>query len=230
MTRHLIVALLLLSSVTACDSPKESATETPSAAATSRPAIELVARKVSIDQTLKTEPQGGGDEMEEHPALEGKVWVVVTADIAHNDCQEGEEIDSKLASLVLDGKPAGEVQGGGESPEKICVLCQAKVKAGCSGGRANLRPFTFVFAVDAKADVKNATLQYKGREAKLSVAEINDRRGNDEINAKIAEKKAQVAEMKKKLEGTGNVSKGHIIEGEIAEIEREIKELEESRK
>jgi len=187
--------------------------------------VQVVVRKVSIQKTITGKPPARGEDPETYTALDGKVYAVVTAEIAHNDCKDGEQIDSKQASLTLDGKPGGEVQGGGETPEELCVLCQAKTSAGCSGGRAKLKPFTFVFAVDEKADVNKAVLQYEGADAELSVAEITDRRGNEEIEAQIADKREQIAAMKKKLENTGNVARGKIIEGEIEAIEKEIADL-----
>jgi hypothetical protein len=217
---------LLVLSLAACDSEKEGGGAAPTAEATARPSVQIVVRKVSIQKTVTGEPPARGEDPETYTALDGKVYAVVTADIAHRDCKAGEQIDSKLASLTIDGKPGGEVQGGGETPEKLCILCQAKVDAGCSGGAAKLKPFTFVFSVDEKAAVDEAVLQYKGQEAKLGVAEITDRRGNEKIEAEIAQKREQIAAMKKKLENTGNVARGKIIEGEIAAIEKEIEDLE----
>jgi hypothetical protein len=231
MIRSFAPCLCLALSIAACDSPKESAAGgAASATATARPAVQLVVRTVSLQKTVTAAPEPGVDEAETFTALAGKVYAVVSADIAHNDCKDGDTVDSKLASLIVDGKPAGEVQGGGEDATRLCVLCQAKAPSGCSGGRAKLRPFTFVFAVDEKADMKKAMLRYKGADAKLEVAEITDRRGNEELDGKIAEKREQIAAMKKKLENTGNVSRGHIIEGEIQSIENEIKELEAKKK
>lgn len=227
--RRLIALLpLLILAFAACDDPKkEDAAGGPEpSAAEAKPSVQVVVRKVAIQKTITGKPPARGEDPETYTALEGKVYAVVTAEIAHNDCKDGEEIDSKQASLELDGKPAGEVQGGGETPEDLCILCQAKAPSGCSGGRAKLKPFTFVFAVDDKADVKTAVLKYKGADAKLEVAEITDRRGNEEIEAQVAEKREQIAAMKKKLENTGNVARGKIIEGEIAAIEKEIADLE----
>ncbi|MEQ9322762.1 MAG: hypothetical protein RIF41_26590 [Polyangiaceae bacterium] len=227
MRRLLPLLPLLILTFAACDDPKkEDPSAGPTTSAAAKPAVQVVVRTVAIQKTVAGKPPARGEDPETYTALEGKVYAVVSAEIAHNDCKDGEEIDSKQASLEIDGKPAGEVQGGGETPEELCILCQAKAPSGCSGGRAKLKPFTFVFAVDEKADVKTAILKYKGADAKLEVAEVTDRRGNEEIEAQIAEKREQIAAMKKKLETTGNVARGKIIEGEIGAIEKEIADLE----
>lgn len=204
-----------------CEEPKKDADETV-APAEGKPPVEVVVRSVSVQRTVE-----GKDKDQSWSALEGKVFVVVTTDVAHNSCDEGDKIDSKEAALKVDGDDKPESVGGGAKAEELCVLCQATDAVSCSGGFARMRPFTFVFQVDEKADVANAKISYRGAEAELGKAKITDRRGNAELEAQIEAKKQQLVKMKKELENTGNKASGEILISEMKALEREIATLEE---
>jgi hypothetical protein len=216
-----------LSALTGCDTPSETGASTTSAAA-ARPAIEVVARQVSLVATL-TGNAPGASEKETWEALDGQMWVVVTAEVARNECADGDKISSAHASLIVDKKTI-KATGGGETEGKLCVLCQAEEPKGCSGGSSGLKPFSFVFSVPKDADTSKAVLRYKDRDAALSGAKVIDKRGNDEVNAEIKGKHAQIEKLKKTLENTGSIPKGKIILGEIEQIEKEIEALENRRK
>ncbi len=204
-----------------CDEPNKGAAETEAATGEAKPPVEIVVRSVSVQRTVD-----GKDKEQSWSAIEGKVFVVVTTDVAHNRCEEGDKIDSKEAALEVSGDDKPESVGGGAKSDELCVLCQATDAVACSGGFARMRPFTFVFQVDEKADVANAKLRYRGAEAELSKAKIADRRGNAELEAQIEAKKAQLAKMKKELENTGNKASGEILISEMKALEAEIASLE----
>lgn len=227
---HRVPTLLFaLTMLPACDSAKQGGEAMPSAPA--RPAVELVVRNVALQETIKRQaPAGGAEEDESWDALDGKIYAIVTADIGLNDCADGDKLDSRKASLLLAGGQPAVAEGGGADPEKLCVLCQAVESAGCRGGQAPLRRFTFVFSVPASSDVSKAQLRYQDRDVPLSVAPITDKRGNDEIDQQIEAKQAKLDEMKKQLENTGNKADGAILIGEMEALKKEIETLKKKRR
>jgi len=226
---RLAVPLAVVSTLLACDPPTEGGggTSTPTS---TRPPIELVVRAVELQMTVTRRGSAGGGEDESWTALEGKMYAVVTAEVAHNRCEDGEKIDTKEASLLLPGNEKAEVVGGGATLEKLCVLCQATEPLNCSDGQAPLRPFTFVFSVAKSVDVSKGQLRYRGKDAELSVVAISDKRGNDALDVQIKEKEQAVAMLRKKLENTGSISEGKIIIGEMDELKRQIDELKKKRR
>jgi hypothetical protein len=221
--------MLLLSSTVllSCDSKKDDAAPAPSAG--SKPPIEVVARTVALQKTISRRAPSGGGEDESWDALDGQVYALVTTDIAHNACSEGDKIDIRKASLLLaDGKPAAAV-GGGLEPDEVCVLCQPSAPVSCSGGQSPLERFIFVFSVPQDADVKKIQLRYQDRDAALADAEIVDKRGNEEIDVKIAAKQEEIDKLRKELENTGNKSRGELILGQIEELQREIDVLKKKK-
>ena len=213
----------------ACDSKKEGG-DTTASAASDRPAVEVVVRKVALQKTITKRAKAGGDDEESWDALDAQVYAIVTADVAHNACKDGDKIDIRKASIVLPGGKTSAAVGGGVSPEEVCVLCQASEPAGCSGGRAPLRAYTFVFSVPEKADVSKLSMRYEGREAALSGGEITDKRANDELDKQIKEKEEKLEAMKKELENTGNKADGEILLGEMAALKKEIDGLKAKRR
>ncbi len=219
----------LMAALTACDSAKDGGdTTAPGPAA--KPAIQVVARTVAIEKTIKGHSPGGGTEVESWSASDGQVYVVVTADLVHNKCAKGDKIETKNASLLIPGADQIAIAGGGATKRDVCVMCQPSEPLDCSGGSAEMRPFTFVFSVPKDADVPKAKLRYGGQESPLSDAKITDRRGNDKIDKQIQAKEQQIARLQKKLEGTGSVPAGKLILGEMAEIKQEIETLKSKRK
>jgi hypothetical protein len=218
-------AILVLS---ACDSPKEGATGAPAEAGSARPPVEIVARAIEVKKTLSTPPAAKGGEAEEWTATEGKAYAIITAELAHNKCADGDTIDTSLASLVLEGGTE-KALGGGHKPETLCVQCAPKEKLDCATA-AKLQPYTFLFEVPEKANLDKAQLHYKDRDAALAGIKIVDKRGNDDISKEIAAKKAQLDEMRKKLENTSNMASGQIIESEMAQLKAEIAALEAKQK
>ena len=226
--RRITLPLLLIVPLLGCDSPKDSGGSTPASAAAAKPSVEVVARSVGLLATITGNAPGAG-EKETWEALEGQMYAVVTAEIARNDCADGDKLSSAHASIIVDKKTI-KATGGGELADKLCVLCQAEEEKGCSGGAGPLKPFTFVFSIPKDADITKAKLRYKDSDAELSSAKLTDKRGNDEVNAEIKAKRAQIEKLKKKLENTGSIPKGKIILGEIEQIEKEIETLEGKRK
>jgi phosphoribosylanthranilate isomerase len=220
--------VLMATSTWGCDSPKEGGGSEAAPSAASKPAVSLVVRSVALQKTIS--PPGKSDEDDSFSALDGKVYALVTADVALNSCADGEKVDSKLASIELAGGAKGEVVGGGLKPENVCVLCQATSEDACSGGSTQLAPFTFVFQVPEDADMSKAQMAYKDAKAPLSDGKLTDRRGNDELEEKIKAKKEQLAQMKKTLENTGTKARGELLIGEMEVLEKEIKDLEAKRK
>jgi hypothetical protein len=221
-----LLALLAL----ACDSPPSTATAGTSTSST-RPPVQLVARTVEVQKTITGRSPGGGrDDEESWTADEGRKYVLVTVDLLHNQCAEGDRIAPKEASLVLAGTETAEVAGGGATRETVCVLCEPNVPVDCRGGQAPMRPYTFVFAVAESTDLTKAKLRYRGQDAELAVATITDKRGNEEIDRQIMEKKDEIARLKKELERTGSKSAGEVILQDIAERNRAIEELQKKRR
>ncbi len=221
--------LLLLPAVVACDPPKKDG-DPASPTATAKPAVVVVAREVTAEKTIKGHAPGGGVDEESWSAVDGEIYVVVTADLVHNQCAKGDKIEAKNATLLIPDKGEMKVTGGGVTLRDLCVMCQPSAPLDCSGGSAEMRPYTFVFSVPDKTVVANAKLRYSGGESPLSDAKITDRRGNDEINKKIRHKEIQIAGLQKKLENTGSVSGGKLIIQEMDEIRREIEVLKNKRK
>jgi hypothetical protein len=226
MKRAFILCLL---SMLACDSKKEGG-DTTASAATDRPAVEVVVRKVALQKTITKRAKAGGDDEESWDALDEQVYAIVTTEIAHNGCKDGDKIDIRKASIVLPGGKSSAAVGGGTSPEEVCVLCQASEPAGCSGGRAPLKSYTFVFSVPEKADASKLSMKYDGREAALSGGEITDKRGNDELDKQIKEKEEKLAAMKKELENTGSKTSGEILISEMEALKKEIDALKAKRR
>jgi hypothetical protein len=226
--RRIILSLSFILPLLACDSPKESGGGSPTSAVAAKPSVEVVARSVGLLATLTGHAPGAG-EKETWEALEGQMYAVVKAEIARNDCADGDKLSSAHAALIV-GPQTIKATGGGEHEDKLCVLCQAEEQKGCRGGAGPLKPFTFVFSVPKDTDITKAKLRYKERDAELSSAKLTDKRGNDEVNAEIKGKRAQIEKLKKKLENTGSIPKGKIILGEIEQIEKEIEALEGKRK
>lgn len=220
--------LLLLPTLMACDaSNKDGDPTSPTAAA--KPAVVIVTRDVTVEKTVTGHAPGGGVEEESWSAVDGEVYVVVTADLVHNQCAKGDKLEAKNATLLVD-KTEITVAGGGVNLRDLCVMCEPSDALDCSGGSAEMRPYTFVFSVPEKTDVAKAKVRYGGGESPLSDAKITDRRGNDEINKKIRHKEIQIAGLQKKLENTGSVSAGKLILQEMDEIRREIEVLKNKRK
>jgi hypothetical protein len=67
---------------------------------------------------------------------------------------------------------------------------------------------------------------YRDREAPLEKAKVTDARGNEEIAKKIEAKQEELKALKKELENTSNIANGHVIQGEMARIQKEIDALE----
>ena len=222
--RATLALLLLAVTPVACDTPKQGGDGAPSASA-AQSAVDVVVRKVSLQKTVARRASGG-DEGESWTAFDGQVYAVVFTDIVHNQCAEGDEVSMKQASLLLDGKPI-ETSGGGVDLQSVCLLCEAKKSAECSGGQSPMRPFVFVFSVPKEADVTKATLRYRGKDAPLSVAEISDLRGDEKTEEKVKELRERVVTLRKKLENTHSIPAGKLIEDEIAEVEADIKKLEQ---
>jgi hypothetical protein len=78
--------------------------------------------------------------------------------------------------------------------------------------------------------VDKTQLRYKERDAALAGVKVTDKRGNADLDKEIAAKKAQLDEMRKKLENTSNMASGQIIESEMAQLKAEIAALEAKRK
>jgi hypothetical protein len=224
----LLTIPLALTALAGCDSPKESSAGGATSTAAAKPSVEIVARSIGLLATL-TGTAPGAAERETWEAFEGQMYAVVTAQVVRNDCVDGDKLNSAHGAIVIDKKTI-KATGGGESEDKLCVLCEAKEEKGCSGGVGPLKSFTFVFSVPKDADVSKAQLRYKDAEASLSSAKVTDKRGNDEVNAEIKAKREQIEKLKKKLENTGSVPKGKIILGEIDQIEKEIENLQNKRK
>ncbi|MBW2457888.1 MAG: hypothetical protein JRI68_25505 [Deltaproteobacteria bacterium] len=223
------LVLLLLPALMACDSSnKDGDPSSPTAAA--KPAVVIVARDVTVEKTIQGHAPGGGVEEESWSAVDGEVYVVVTADLVHNQCAEGDKIEAKNATLLVPDKGEIKISGGGATLRDLCVMCQPSDALDCSGGSAEMRPYTFVFSVPEKTDVAKAKVRYGGGESPLSDAKIADRRGNDKINKQIRHKEIQIAGMQKKLENTGSVAGGKLILQEMDEIRREIEVLKNKRK
>jgi len=224
---HRATPLFALTILLACNSPKGGSETAPGAA--TKPGIDLVVRSVAIQKTIK-KGAVAGEEDERWDALDGKVYAIVTADIGLNSCTDGDKIDSRKASLLLDGGQPAATEGGGPNPEKLCVLCQPSESAGCRGGQAPLHRFTFVFSVPEKSDIGKAQLRYQDRDAPLSVADITDKRGNDELDKQIEEKEAKLKAMKKRLENTGSKADGEILIGEMDALKKESDTLKKKRR
>jgi len=213
----------------ACDSDNKGGdTTVPTAAA--KPAVVVVAREVTVEKTIKGHAPGGGVAEESWSATEGQVYAVVTADLVHNRCSPGDKIEAKNATLLVPGTDEVKVAGGGATLRDLCVMCQPSAPLDCSGGSAEMKPYTFVFSIPEKAEVAKIKLRYAGGESPLSDAKIADRRANDEVNQKIREKEKEIARLQKKLENTGSVSAGKLILQEIDEIKRDIEVLKSKRK
>ncbi len=223
----LVVTTTLLA---ACDEPKGTGGEASASAAAAKPAIQVVVRRVSVQKKITGPPPVRGAEPETWTAFEGKIYAVVTADLVHNSCKEGDKLDAGKASLKLPDGGKAELKGGGANKDSLCVLCQPSEKLACSGGQAGMRPFTFIFSVPEKADVSKATLSYSGVESALSDGELTDRRGNDDLDREIEAKKQQLAVLKKKLENTSNTANGKIILGEMDVLKKKIEALEKKRR
>lgn len=211
-----------LSLVTACDETAASGPDTPAASA--RPPVEIVVRTVNIKKNMTTRPVGGQGDDEKWTAIDGKVYAIVTVDIAHNNCKAGDKIETSKASLKA---PEGEVKpvGGGSKDDKLCVQCQPTEELDCNtAGR--LRPYTFIFEVDEKGDVKKANLHYAGRDAPLAVARVTDSRANEAVAKEIEAKQEELSQLKKKLENTSNIANGKVIQSEMDRINKEIQALE----
>jgi hypothetical protein len=221
--RAYLLGLLIAAAPLACDSPKGGGDDAPSAAAAKSP-VEVVVRKVTLQKTVRR-PAAGGEEGESWTALDGQVYAVVTTDILHNQCAEGDEVSMRQASLLLDGKPV-EAAGGGGDLSTLCLLCEAKKSAECSGGTAPMRPFVFIFSVPKDADVSKAVLRYREKDAPLSVAEVSDLRADEKTEAKVKELREKIVVLRKKLENTSSIPAGKLIEDEIHELEAQIKKLE----
>lgn len=208
--------------VTACEETAPTGTDAPAASA--RPPVEIVARTVNIRKNMTTRPVDGQGEDDKWTAVDGKVYAVVTVDIAHNACKAGDKIETSKALLKT---PEGEVKpvGGGPKDDKLCVQCQPTEALDCNtAGR--LRPYTFIFEVAEKGDVKKATLHYAGREAPLGVARMSDSRANEELSKEIEAKQEELSKLKKELENTSNIANGKVIQSEMERIQKEIEALE----
>jgi hypothetical protein len=220
---------LLLLVFCACDSAKEGTEGTAAPAASARPPVEIVVRAVELQKSMTTPPVEKGGEAEEWTAGEGKTYAIITAELAHNACKDGDTLDTALASLVLPGGATEKALGGGAKPEALCVQCAPKEKLDCAtAGR--LRPFTFLFEIPEATEVDKTQLRYKERDAALAGVKVTDKRGNADLDKEIAAKKAQLDEMRKKLENTSNMASGQIIESEMAQLKAEIAALEAKRK
>ena len=225
--RFLAASLLVASLVSGCEeSSQEQAS--PAASAKSGPDINLVVRTVELKKNMKTRPVEGTGDDESWTAVDGKIYAIVTADLAHNACKAGDKIETSKAALTT---PEGEIKpvGGGSTLDKLCVQCQPTEDLDCNNA-SRLRPYTFLFEVGENSDVKKAKLTYRGQESALSSAKIKDSRGNDEISQKIAQKQAQIDQLKKKLENTSNVANGKVIQSEMAALQKEIDTLEKQKK
>jgi hypothetical protein len=225
----LVLLPALMAALMACDPPDKGG-DTTGAGPAAKPATQVVVRSVTIEKTIKGRAPSGGVELESWSAMDGHVYTVVTADLVHNKCAPGDKIDTKNASLIVPGADQIAIAGGGATARDVCVMCQPSEPLNCSGGSAEMRPYTFVFSVSKDADVTKAKLRYQGQEAPLADAKLTDRRGNDKIDKQIQAKEQQIARLQKKLEGTGSVPAGKLILGEMAEIKQEIETLKSKRK
>ena len=212
---------------TACDETKTQDTDLPTAGS-SQPAVNLVVRTVEIKKSMTTPSvvQGGDDD--EWTAVDGKVYAIVTVDMAHNACKAGDKIETSKAALVAD---SGKIQpvGGGSKAEKLCVQCQPTEALDCNSA-SRLRPFVFIFEVDEGSDVTKTKLTYHEQEAPLSVAKLTDSRANDEVALDIEEKKAELTQLRKQLENTSNMARGAVLQGEMERIQKELDVLEKKKK
>lgn len=223
--RYISAACIALCTLAfACDDATESVGEGSGApAASARPTIDLVVRTVEIKKDMTTRPVGGQGDDEKWTAIDGKVYAIVTVDMAHNACKGGDKIETSKAALHT---KAGKVQpiGGGPKPDKLCVQCQPTEALDCNNA-SRLRPYTFIFEVDEKSDVSKAKLAYRDKEAELAVAKVTDSRASDDVKKEIEAKKAELDALKKKLENTSNIANGKVIQSEMKRIEKEIEIL-----
>ncbi len=213
--------------VAGCDESDKGGAAT-AALASARPAIDLVVRTVEIRKSMTTPPVGGQGDDDEWTAVDGKVYAIVTVDLAHNDCQKGDKIETSKAVLSA---PEGKIQpvGGGPKLDKLCVQCQPSEALDCNTA-SRLRPFTFIFEVGENTDVEKTTLGYRDRTAPLSVAKHSDMRANDAIGEEIAAKKAELTKLRKSLENTSNLANGRVLQSEMDRVRKEIAALEKKKK
>ena len=217
----LVVGLSLASG---CDETSKESSDVPGASS-ARPAIDLVVRTVELKKNMSTRPVDGKGADDEWTAIDGKIYAIVTADMAHNACKAGDKIETSKASLTMGGAKIAPV-GGGPNLDKLCVQCQPTEALDCNNA-SRLRPYTFIFEVDEKGDVSKATLAYHDKEAALGVAKLTDSRANDEVTAEIDVKKAELAQLKK---NTSNMANGQVIQSEMERIRKEIAALESKKK
>ncbi len=222
--RYALLPLLLVPTLLACDSSSKDG-DGSKGASSSAPAIQLVVRTATVQKSLTGRSPESSQE-ESWTAFDGKVYVVVTADLVHNQCKKGDKLEADQGVLLISDKVKAEAVGGGDKLASVCVLCEPSVVLDCGGGQAPMRPYTFVFEVAEKADVSKAKLRYRGHEAELAKGTIRDKRGNEKLNAEIKTKRAKVTALRKKLLNTADDS-GKLIQEEIKQLEKDIKKLEE---
>jgi hypothetical protein len=224
---RLCTALAAITALAGCPESTKEGADLPTAGS-ARPAVELVVRTVNIKKNMTTRAADGKGDDDEWTAVDGKVYAIVTFDIAHNDCKAGEKIETSKAVLVAGGDKIQPV-GGGPNLDKLCVQCQPSEALDCDTA-SRLRPYTIIFEVDEKADVSKTKLTYRDREVPLDVAKLSDSRANDAVGDEIEAKKAELTQLRKKLENTSNLANGKVIQSEMDRIRKEILVLEKKKK